>query len=126
MPGYLVETQCLLAYVNGVPSVERALQKKFLEGRLYLSIVSHLEIDAVLGASFADRLDDLIVRGQLKLIGLDAGAYHIWRRARQHLRMLQCWELAIICTTALDHGYTLLTQDRRCSGIPDLRCEVIP
>ena len=115
---YLVDTDWAIDYMNGIPTVVRRLDELSVEGA-GISIISLAELyDGLVGATDPEhdeqRLSDFL--DSIEVVPLEDAVCRIFAQERYRLRAsgLGIDNLDLfIAATAVYHGLTLLTNNRR-------------
>lgn len=130
-PSLLIDTDCVIDHFNGIQAASKRVQEAILAG-LGLSVVSLAELWEGIYFSRkpgedAAQLRDFI--GGVSVIGISEETCQIFGRLRGTLRptgkSIPNFDL-LIAATALEHGLTLLSNNRRhFESIPGLRLESV-
>jgi predicted nucleic acid-binding protein len=131
MTAYLVDTDWAIHHLNGHPAITQRLQDLHHEG-LALSVAALAEIyEGVYYSRDPEASERSLIAflESVSLIGIDEETAKIFARERGRLRamgMLIGDVDLFIAATALQHGVTLLTNNRRhFERIPGLRIESV-
>ena len=115
---YLIDTDWVIHYLRGVGRVVERVLTLAPEG-VGISIVSLAELQEGIARSVTPEVDETILRGFLNtvtVVGLDEDTCRIFGRERSRLRaegnLIGDFDL-LIGATAVRHGLTLLTNNRR-------------
>ena len=115
---YLIDTDWVIHYLRGVGRVVERVLTLAPEGD-GISIVSLAELQEGIARSVTPEVDETILRGFLNTVtvaGLDEDTCRIFGRERSRLRaegnLIGDFDL-LIGATAVRHGLTLLTNNRR-------------
>ena len=115
---YLIDTDWVIHYLRGVGRVVERVLTLAPEG-VGISIVSLAELQEGIARSVTPEVDETILRGFLNTVtvaGLDEDTCRIFGRERSRLRaegnLIGDFDL-LIGATAVRHGLTLLTNNRR-------------
>ena len=115
---YLIDTDWVIHYLRGVGRVVERVLTLVPEG-VGISIVSLAELQEGIARSVTPEVDETILRGFLNtvtVVDLDEDTCRIFGRERSRLRaegnLIGDFDL-LIGATAVRHGLTLLTNNRR-------------
>jgi len=123
MSDYLLDTNVLIRCLRGIPESAALLRELQASSDLYVSVLSRLEIFVRMWPQEEKHtlqlLSSLISLPVDQAVG-DAAGHLLFRQARQGVTLSVAD--AIIAATAMRHGLTVVTYDKRHLGqIPDLR-----